>query len=360
MNRRSPFNHLRLVLARKRRKMTAIQLATAAGISRVHLSRIERGQSEPSSETVDALAGATRYPHEFFYVDGVCSLPAEAVSFRSLKKTSVRERDAARAAGEIGVDVGNWLLEEFNLPEPALPDMSYDPNPATAARALRQEWGLGEKPVASMISLLEAKGARVFSLCEETLNVDAFSFWQDGVPFVFLNTMKTAEHGLMDAAHELGHLVLHAGGNTLRGRDVERDANAFASSFLMPSEDVLGRVPHGPSVDCILGIKKRWRVSAMALANRVYRLGLLTDWQFRSMCIDLTQRGYRTGEPDGTVRDKSRVWKQVLDHLWGEGKTKKTIANALHLPLDELERLTFGLAADPVRPERGEPLRVIK
>jgi Zn-dependent peptidase ImmA (M78 family)/DNA-binding XRE family transcriptional regulator len=360
MNERSPFNHLRLVLARKRRKMTAIELAIAAGISRVHLSRIERGQSEPNPETVDALAEATRYPHGFFFLDGMCSLPAEAVSFRSLKKTSVRERDAARAAGEIGVDVGKWLLDEFNLPEPALPDMSHDPDPATASRALRQEWGLGEKPVASMISLLEAKGTRVFSLCEETLNVDAFSFWQDGVPYVFLNTMKTAEHGYMDAAHELGHLVLHAGGNTLQGRDVEREANVFASSFLMPSEDVLGRVPRGPSVERILGIKKRWRVSAMALANRVYRLGLLTDWQYRSMCIELTRRGYRTGEPDGTVRDKSRVWNQILNHLWSEGKTKKTIADALHLPLNEFDRLTFGLVADPVRPERREPLRVVK
>ena len=78
------------------------------------------------------------------------------------------------------------------------------------------------------------------------------------------------------------------------------------------------------------------------------------------MCIDLTQRGYRTGEPDGTERDKSRVWKQVLDHLWREGKTKETIAKALYLPLDEIEKLTFGLAAEPVRPTKGQGLRVVK
>lgn len=360
MTTHGPFNHLRLILARKRRKMTAIQVAEAAKLSRVHLSRIETGQNEPTIETIEALAKATRYPVEFFFVPETYELSAEAVSFRSLKRTSVREREAARAAGEIGVDVGQWLADEFNLPEPALPDMGYEPDPATAARALRQAWGLGEKPIASMIALLEAKGVRVFSLAEETLNVDAFSFWLDGVPYVFLNTMKTAEHGVMDAAHELGHLILHAGGNTLHGRDVEREANAFASSFLMPSEDVRGRIPRAPSVQLILKLKKRWRVSAMALAYRVHRLGLLTDWQYRSMCIDLTQRGYRKGEPDGTNRDKSRVWRQVLDHLWREGKTKETIAWALHLPLDEIEKLTFGLAAEPVRPERGQSLRVVK
>ena len=360
MTQKPSFNHLRLILARKRKKMTAIKLAEAAGLSRVHLSRIESGHNEPAMETVEALANATGYPVAFFFMLETCELPAEAVSFRSLKRTSVREREAARAAGEIGVDVGKWLADEFNLPDPVLPDMGYEPDPAAAARALRQSWGLGEKPIASMIALLEAKGVRVFSLAEETLNVDAFSFWQDGVPYVFLNTMKTAEHGVMDAAHELGHLILHAGGNTLQGRDVEREANAFASSFLMPSEDVQGRVPRAPSVHLILKLKKRWRVSAMALAYRVHRLGLLTDWQYRSMCIDLTQRGYRTGEPDGTDRDKSRVWKQVFDHLWREGKTKETIAKALHLPLDEIEKLTFGLAAEPIRPAKGQNLRIVK
>ena len=360
MTQKPSFNHKRLVLARKRRKMTAIQVAEAAGLSRVHLSRIETGRNEPPEDTVEALAKATRYPIGFFYAPETCELPAEAVSFRSLKSTSVREREAARAAGEIGVDVGRWLFDEFNLPGSTLPDMGYEPDPAAAARALRQVWGLGEKPIASMIALLEAKGVRVFSLAEETLNVDAFSFWQDGVPYVFLNTMKTAEHGVMDAAHELGHLILHAGGNTLHGRDVEREANAFAASFLMPSEDVRGRVPRSPPVQLILQLKKRWRVSAMALAYRIHRLDLLTDWQYRSMCIDLTQRGYRSGEPDGTDRDKSRVWKQVLDHLWREGKTKDTIARALNLPLDEIEKLTFGLAAEPIRPQRGGQLRVVK
>lgn len=360
MTRHESFNHRRLILARKRRKMTAIEVATSAGISRVQLSRIETGKSAPTEETIDALAMATRYPAEFFFVGETYELPAEAVSFRSLKRTSVREREAARAAGEIGMDVGQWLAKEFNLPEPDLPDMGYEPDPEAAARALRQEWGLGEKPIASMIALLEAKGVRVFSLAEETLNVDAFSFWQDGVPYIFLNTMKTAEHGVMDAAHELGHLILHRGGNTLHGRDVEREANAFAASFLMPCEDVCGRVPRSPSVHLILQLKKRWRVSAMALAYRVHRLNLLTDWQYRSICIDLTQRGYRTGEPDGTNRDRSRVWKQVLDHLWREGKTKNSIARALNLPLDEIEKLTFGLAAEPIQPQRGGRLRVVK
>ncbi|MEK2654790.1 ImmA/IrrE family metallo-endopeptidase [Pseudomonas aeruginosa] len=50
-------------------------------------------------------------------------------------------------------------------------------------------------------------------MAEETSQVNAFSCWRRGVtPFVFLNTQKSAEASRFDAAHELGHLVLHRHG----------------------------------------------------------------------------------------------------------------------------------------------------
>ena len=55
-----------------------------------------------------------------------------------------------------------------------------------------------------MLHVLEAKGVRVFSLAENTRNVDAFSSWREERPFVFLNMQKTAERSRFDAAHELG------------------------------------------------------------------------------------------------------------------------------------------------------------
>jgi hypothetical protein len=60
--------------------------------------------------------------------------------------------------------------------------------------------------------LLEARGIRVFSLTEPCFELNAFSHWVAVTPFVFLNTMKTAESSRFDAAHELGHLVLHRHG----------------------------------------------------------------------------------------------------------------------------------------------------
>jgi Zn-dependent peptidase ImmA (M78 family) len=117
-------------------------------------------------------------------------------------------------------------------------DFSHERDPAGAARTLRQYWTIGEKPIGSMIKLLETKGIRVFSLSENTRNVDAFSCWRNGEPYVFLNKFKSTEHSRFDAAHELAHLVLHKHGGPSQGRSAESEAHAFASSFLMPRDDV--------------------------------------------------------------------------------------------------------------------------
>ena len=360
MSGRGPFNPDRLILARKRRKLTATSLAAASGLTNVHLSRLEKGQNDPTPSTVAALAAALDYPETFFFLENVSGVAKEAVSFRSLKSASVREREAARAAAELGVDVARWLNRNFALPEPDLPDLSFVPEPEAAARSLRQAWGLGERPVASMLGLLEAKGVRVFSLGDHTQAIDAFSFWQDEVPYVFLNRMKTAERDSQDAAHELGHLVLHRGGHIPRGRDAEREANDFGASFLMPEEDVRARMRRSLSVQRILANKERWRVSAMALAHRCHRLGLLTDWTYRSVCIELSQRGYRSSEPDGVGRDTSRVWRQVFDQLWKERQARSHIAREIGLPEDEFLRLTFHLTPfTPRPPQGGDGLRVV-
>ena len=345
------FNHKRLSLARKRRGLNGVRLAERADLSSVTISRVENGEN-PDPETVERLAVALEYPKEFFERDDPEDIDTSAVSFRSLSKMSARERDAAIAAGSLGLEVGSWLRREFDLPDTNIIDLSYETDMEIAARSLRQHWGLGEKPIGNMLHLLELHGVRVFSLSEETRSVDAFSFWRDQTPYVFLNTYKSAEHSIFDSAHELCHLTCHRHAGTKQSQFVEREANAFASAFLMPAADVRARMPVFINVDTILKAKKFWRVSAMAMAYRLHALKLLTDWRYKSICIELGRRGYRTAERDGVERETSAIWKKVLAQLWAEGKTKSQIANDLHLPTNEVESLIWGLAGQVQKPER--------
>lgn len=345
------FNFKRLILARMRRRLTGKHLSELAGISAITISRLENGENVPDQDTVEKLAAALQFPIEFFFDDDPEEIDTAAVSFRSLSKMSAKERNAAIAAGALGLQLSDWVEHEFNLPESNLLDLSYETDPEAAARTLRDYWGLGERPISNMLGLLEVNGVRVFSLSENTASVDAFSFWRDQRPFVFLNNFKTAEHSIFDAAHELGHLILHRHAGTQPTRDAEREANAFASAFLMPARGVRAHISRFITVDRVIESKKRWRVSGMAMAYRLRSLKLLTEWQYKSACIELGRRGYRKGEPNGIERESSRVWQKVLTQLWTERRTKEDISKQLHIPLDELEGLLWGLIGSPTRPD---------
>ena len=99
----------------------------------------------------------------------------------------------------------------------------------------------------------------------------------------------------------------------------------------------------------------------MAMAYRLNSLRLLSDWQYKSICIELGNRGYRTAEPDGINRETSIIWRKVLGQLWSEKTTKNDIAESLHLPLDELEGLIWNLAGPDQRPvgSRQSGIRVV-
>jgi Zn-dependent peptidase ImmA (M78 family) len=357
------FNSQRLSLARKRRRLTSKGFAELLGMSPVTVTRLEKANNEPDPATVEAIVKVLKFPKEFFYGDDIDELTKDAASFRSLTAMSAREREAALAAGQIAYLLSDYVSEKFNLPTPALIDLSHERDPAGAAQTIRQAWGLGEQPIGSMIKMLESKGVRVFSLAENTKNVDAFSCWRDNIPYVFLNTFKSTEHSRFDAAHELGHLTLHKHGGPQQGRDAEMEANQFASAFLMPLNDVKARVPYVKSLSQLVAFKKRWGVSVMALAYRLHKIGVLTDWQYRTFCIQISERGYRTSEPNGLPREESVAWKKVLTELWSDRISKNQIADELHIPPDEIENLVFGLVGTPPTPEakEGSPrLRVVK
>lgn len=335
------FNSNRLILARKRNRLTRKELAEKIKVSPVTITRIEKGDNEPDPSTIASIVNELGYPKEFFSGNDLDEPTKASASFRSLTSMTARERDAALSAGSLAYLLSDWVGERFNLPEADILDLGHEREPDVAARTLRQYWGLGEKPISNVIKLLESKGVRVFSLSENTKNVDAFSCWRGGVPYVFLNTFKTAEHSRFDALHELGHLVLHRHGEA-KGREAEREANKFASYFLMPTTDVTSRVPPVTSLKQLIRLKKRWGVSVAALAYRLHKIDFLSDWQYRTFCIQLN-KNYRHFEPEGLDREKSVVWEKVFRELWNERTTIEDVAKDLFVPVEEIENLIFGL-----------------
>lgn len=329
--------------------MTSQALAAAADISPVTLSRLENKNNQPEPETVEALAKVLGYPINFFFGGDLDEVDKEDASFRSLKAMTAKERNGALAAASLAFLVSDKIDETYGLPDVAVPNLSHENTPESAAATLRAYWGLGDRPIGNMIDLLEAKGVRVYSLTEKTVCVDAFSCWRSGVPYVFLNTLKSSEHSRFDAAHELGHLCLHQHGGSTH-RSAEPEANAFAASFLMPPSDIKSRIARIHSLLEIQKNKKRWGVSLAALTYRLSKIGILTEWQARNYFIQMNKDGTRKKEPDPMPFETSHIWKSIFQDLWNNRITRADIARELNIPEDEFESLVFGLAVEAYNP----------
>lgn len=307
------FNPSRLKLARQRLALTLTKLADQSGVSLRSLTNYENGKLAPNEENLLKLATALAVPPKFFDRDTTEAIPVEAASFRKLSKTTATRRDAVLASATLTVEFFAVIESKFRLPPSDTPSFDKLP-PEEAADLVRHRWNLGDRPIPNMMHLLESKGIRVAALRHEYVDIDAFCFIRDGSPYVFLNTSRSGERQRFDAAHELGHLVLHGEQDMdpSTSKEREAEANRFAATFLMPRTAVLTQSMRNASLQRILVARSFWKVSAMAMTHRLHELHLLSDWQYRSTCMTLSEQGYRSAEPGGMIPETSQLLRKVM------------------------------------------------
>lgn len=329
----------RIRTARMRRGLTKVELARRLGVTPRTVAKYESGEAPASAS--QPLAAVLDFPAHYFQRAEIPLISTPDVCFRAARRSTAREREAAVAAGISGVEIDRWISARFDLPGVDLP-IFFGENPRIAARLLRDTWGLGTKPLPNLVQLCESRGIRVYSLPPFADVVDAYSIWRREIPYVFLARRKTPERIRFDLAHELGHLVLH-GAISEENVALEREADAFASEFLMPAASIIEYLPRNPSVHDLLTVRAQFKVSAMALAFAAHKTGRMSEWAYRQTCVELTQRGFRKGEPGGMPNyEMSRVFSLVLNGGWSDAVNARAIADDLGLPLSDVHALTFG------------------
>ena len=347
------FNPERVELVRLRLGLTKIGFAEQLGVDRKALQRFEKREADLPEICRDKLLQMSGYPETFFQKSSPEYPNPMGVSFRSLRSLTAGWRNAAMAAGALAFEFDDWITDQYVLPSHRLvPERAG--SPAEAAMLLRAQWGIGIRPIGNMLNLLESQGLRVFSLVEETRHLDAYSLWRNDKPYIFLNTLKTAERSRFDAAHELGHLILHRHTGSSHPR-AESEADEFASAFLMPAEDLRAEIRWIRDLNDLVTKKQRWGVSAAALAYTLHKMGKITDWHYRGYCIALGKVG-RNVELRPMPQETSQVWSKILTDLWRQGISLSRLAEKLCLPERELNSLLFGIAAAPSEPQtRARP-----
>lgn len=188
---------------------------------------------------------------------------------------------------------------------------------------VRKMWGLGNGPISNIVLLLEKNGVVVARSPFSDYSVDACSVWQDkDRPFILLSNDKTASRSRFDIAHELGHLLLHSriklSEFNLKEnfKRIEKEANRFAGAFLLPAPS-FGREIFMSSLEHLIDLKKRWKVSINAMAYRAKQLNIFTEYQYIYLKNKLAHNNWLVNEPldDEFKFEEPTLLKQALETL---------------------------------------------
>lgn len=270
---------------------------------------MESGKIRPSDETLNDLAFALAVPIEYFcraWPQGTeGSIADHVVYFRDLASTPSRQRRRAAALAGLLYDLVAAIELRVRLPEVRLPTFSVDCAPPageieTVAEAVRGEWNLGEDPIPHLISEIERRGVPTAQITLGVKSLDGFSVLFPNRPLIILASDKSNYvRSRFDAAHELGHLIMHAKGDSF-DRTLESQAHDFASAFLLPRDAAIEELPRridGSTWTRLADLKLRWGLSMSALLMRARRLNLISLEAHRSAMKYMSIRGWRTEEP---------------------------------------------------------------
>jgi len=293
----------RLILARELRGLTRAELASAIGKSAAAVGQFEAGVIQPYARVARAIASVLSVPIDFMHrapsdvalgPDGHFMRPTRGV-------TQVARRQSAARSAVLG-DLYNRLTEQTTVPKSDIPRVRVSMGVASEfeliAEGLRAQWNLANNPIPDLIALLESHGVVVAHVDDRAAPTGTFATWHSERPWVLLATSAgTASQARLDAAHELGHLVIHARAD-LHSPEAERQADRFALAFLMPRREFERDIPKRVTGSALGILKRRWGVPLAEIVRRGYDLGLLSEASFRRSHARLNSASARLAEPD--------------------------------------------------------------
>ncbi|MGQ2902268.1 MAG: ImmA/IrrE family metallo-endopeptidase [Neoaquamicrobium sediminum] len=195
------------------------------------------------------------------------------------------------------------------------------------AGQVRSDWGVGLKPIVDLLPQMERSGIVIAAETMETVKLDGLSAWDErsGRPFVLLaNDKQSYARRQFDAAHELGHIVLHRG---LSEEDlvsdfdmIEDQAHKFASALLLPAVQYCLELTD-LSLWGLERLKSRWRVSIKAQIMRLRQLNILDREAATKLFKGYSARGYARGEPYDDVwkLQQPSLLADTFNAITGEG-----------------------------------------
>lgn len=254
---------------------TVEDVAASIGVTKQAVSKYETGRAFPSADIlgkiIDFYELPAGYLQKYMKEDVECS----QLFYRRNQRTSKRELEEAQIRLKWYYEILSACNEVVLIPPADLPFFEEEWSIKEKADALRMHWGLQHNPIGNIGEILVIHGIQIFTAELTNTEIDGYSQVVGEYPIIILNQSKgSRERKNFSLAHELGHLVLHCGRQTIDAAQCETEADCFAAEFLMPEEELRKDIIQ-VNVESLKRLGEKWHVSPQSVLERCIRMGYL-------------------------------------------------------------------------------------
>lgn len=297
MMARAPIDPAALTWAREISRVTVSDLARAISVKPSRVNEFESGDALPTFRQLTLIAGKLDRPLGFFFAPppAVSDVP-DTADFRGradeqLPAALAKEMRRAEQHRDAMLDLGGRPERHVEV-EP----ITWD-NIAERAADLRRQFGLTDAFVPPESSnnqvfsfwrgLLEDNGVLVLQTTKISLQIfRGLSVHHDELPVVILNGGDSPAGRTFTLFHEIAHLINRTSGLCALRETVNEEvlANNFAAAFLMPEAAVRRNLVAADDPGTVADhLARHFKVSTLAAAVRLRRLGFITDGDLDSI-----------------------------------------------------------------------------
>ena len=355
------FNGQRLRQARLYKGLSINDLAELLGVSKQAISQYETANVTPDFDKMRIITNELNFPSSYFFQEDSFDVNAKTTYFRALLSANKNARLQQVVKIKHLAMIYEILSNYLEFPQLNIPDVSEFINNdeidyEAMAQKIREYWEIGQKPIEDFPYLLEKNGIIVASYPVSQDNIDAYSQkinveGNDKFIIVLSDDKNSAVRSNFDAAHELGHILLHDWNLDLEElsredfKKQEKQANNFAAAFLLPKEAFLKDVSLYPKdLKYYIELKRKWKVSISAMLIRANKLGVINDNQYQYLMKQMTFNKWRQNEPldNVIIKQEPILLNKSIEMLIGNN-----VFNPQEF-LDELAENNISMKADEV------------
>lgn len=292
------FQPIKLRFARNRLGLSMDSLTSAMGsraVSKMTISKYERGILIPSIDTLHVLASACQVDISYFFAPDI---KTDELHFRY--KDDVKNGQNTRYEAQV-----KYAIEQRYGMESFAPNIPAFTNPIKrtvirtleeaehAAHDLRHRWELGSQPIHSVYELLEEHGIMVIETdipCEDLLGVSTIVNKQRPAAVINTRTNTTTERKRFTALHELGHLMMRIDPQC---PIEERICHRFAGAMLIGANSMrrrLGEIRSDLSLKELISIRNMYGISIAATVHRAHDLSIIPGKTYDHLFDDVIKK----------------------------------------------------------------------